>query len=52
MTITVVIADDQALLRAAFRKLLDSEPGISVVGEAADGVEAVGVVRKSCPRSC
>ncbi len=46
MTITVVIADDQALLRAAFQKLLDSEPGISVVGEAADGVEAVSVVRK------
>lgn len=50
MTITVVIADDQALLRAAFRKLLDSEPGISVIGEAADGVEAVGVVRKILPQ--
>ena len=50
MTITVVIADDQALLRAAFRKLLDSEPGISVVGEAADGVEAVSVVRKIQPQ--
>ena len=50
MTITVVIADDQALLRAAFRKLLDSEPGISVIGEAADGVEAVSVVRKIQPQ--
>ena len=50
MSITVVIADDQALLRAAFRKLLDSEPGISVVGEAADGVEAVGNVRKIRPQ--
>jgi DNA-binding NarL/FixJ family response regulator len=50
MTITVVIADDQALLRAAFRKLLDSEPGISVVGEAADGVEAVSVARKIQPQ--
>jgi DNA-binding NarL/FixJ family response regulator len=50
MTITVVIADDQALLRAAFRKLLDSESGISVIGEAADGVEAVSVVRKIQPQ--
>jgi DNA-binding NarL/FixJ family response regulator len=50
MTITVVIADDQALLRAAFRKLLDSEPGVSVVGEAADGVEAVSVVRQIRPQ--
>jgi len=50
VSITVVIADDQALLRAAFRKLLDSEPGISVVGEAADGVEAVGIVRKIRPQ--
>jgi DNA-binding NarL/FixJ family response regulator len=37
----VLIADDQALVRAGFRKLLESEPGIEVVGEAADGHDAV-----------
>jgi len=50
MSVTVVIADDQALLRAGFRKLLDAEPGFNVVGEAADGVEAVSVVRKLRPQ--
>ncbi len=50
MSVTVVIADDQALLRAGFRKLLDAEPGFSVVGEAADGVEAVSVVRRIRPQ--
>ena len=37
MTIRVVLADDQALLRSAFRVLVDSEPDMEVVGEAADG---------------
>lgn len=41
MTIRVVLADDQALLRATFRLLLDSAPDIEVVGEAATGAEAV-----------
>jgi DNA-binding NarL/FixJ family response regulator len=41
MTIRVLIADDQALVRAGFVKILDSEGGIEVVGEAADGEEAV-----------
>src|SRR5271169_575858 len=50
MNVSVVIADDQALLRAGFRKLLDAEPGFSVVGEAADGVEAVNAVRKLRPQ--
>ncbi|MGO8957547.1 MAG: response regulator [Streptosporangiaceae bacterium] len=50
MSVTVVIADDQALLRAGFRKLLDAEPDFSVVGEAADGVEAVSVVRSLRPQ--
>jgi DNA-binding NarL/FixJ family response regulator len=40
MTIRVLISDDQALVRAGFRKILDSEPGIEVVAEAADGIEA------------
>ncbi|KAF4406461.1 MULTISPECIES: response regulator transcription factor [Streptomyces] len=41
MTIRVLLADDQALLRSAFRILVDSEPGMEVVGEAADGADAV-----------
>ncbi|MDX6707506.1 MAG: hypothetical protein QOF69_3513 [Solirubrobacteraceae bacterium] len=41
MSIRTLIADDQALVRAGFRKLLESEPGIAVVAEAADGTEAV-----------
>lgn len=41
MTIRVLLADDQALLRATFRLLLDSDPGIEVVGEASTGLEAV-----------
>ena len=39
--IRVVIADDQALVRAGFRALLDAQPDIAVVAEAADGTEAV-----------
>jgi DNA-binding NarL/FixJ family response regulator len=39
--ISVLLADDQALLRAGFRALLNAEPDIRVVAEAADGVEAV-----------
>ncbi|MFI0963584.1 response regulator [Streptomyces sp. NPDC021080] len=45
MTIRVVLADDQALLRSAFRVLVDSEPDMEVVGEASDGAEAVAVTR-------
>ena len=50
MSVSVVIADDQALLRAGFRKLLDAEPGFKVVGEAADGVEAVKLARQIRPQ--
>ncbi|MFE6780584.1 response regulator [Streptomyces sp. NPDC057702] len=45
MTIKVVLADDQALLRSAFRILVDSEPDMEVVGEASDGNEAVELTR-------
>ncbi|GAA1919506.1 response regulator transcription factor [Streptomyces durmitorensis] len=41
MTIRVLLADDQALLRSAFRVLVDSEPDMEVVAEASDGAEAV-----------
>ncbi|WP_351236720.1 response regulator transcription factor [Streptomyces sp. NPDC002133] len=45
MTIRVLLADDQALLRSAFKVLVDSEPDMEVVGEAADGAEAVVLAR-------
>ncbi|MGW3426176.1 response regulator transcription factor [Streptomyces phaeochromogenes] len=45
MTIRVLLADDQALLRSAFRVLVDSEPDMEVVGEASDGAEAVRLAR-------
>jgi YesN/AraC family two-component response regulator len=47
--VSVVIADDQRLVRAGFRVILASEPGISVVGEAADGREAIELVRALAP---
>ena len=47
--IRVAIADDQAMVRAGFRLLLDSQPDIDVVGEAADGQEAILVARRTRP---
>ncbi len=47
--ITVLLADDQALVRAGFRALLNAEPDIEVVAEAADGVEAVRLARQTRP---
>jgi DNA-binding NarL/FixJ family response regulator len=47
--IRVLLADDQALVRAGFRALLNAEPDIEVVAEAADGVEAVRLVRETHP---
>ena len=41
MTVRVLLADDQALVRAGFRKLLEAEADIEVAGEAADGEQAV-----------
>ncbi|MFF7351044.1 MULTISPECIES: response regulator [Streptomyces] len=46
MTIRVLLADDQALLRSAFRVLVDSEPDMEVVGEASDGSEAVRLAKE------
>lgn len=47
--ITVVIADDQQLVRAGFRLIVNSEPGMRVVGEASDGIEALDLVRRRSP---
>ncbi|MEV2239733.1 response regulator transcription factor [Micromonospora sp. NPDC049891] len=44
MTIRVVIVDDQALVRAGFRMVLDSQPDLEVVGEAIDGADALRVL--------
>jgi DNA-binding NarL/FixJ family response regulator len=41
VTVRILIADDQALVRAGFRMILDAEEGLDVVGEASDGGEAV-----------
>ncbi|MGW5862648.1 response regulator transcription factor [Streptomyces sp. NPDC055239] len=45
MTIRVLLADDQALLRSAFKVLVNSEPDMEVVAEASDGAEAVELAR-------
>ncbi|MFI6297265.1 response regulator [Nonomuraea sp. NPDC050790] len=49
MTVRIVIADDEDLIRAGLRIILGSEPDLSVVGEAADGAEVVAVVRRERP---
>jgi DNA-binding NarL/FixJ family response regulator len=46
---TVLIADDQALVRVGLRKILESEPELRVVGEAGDGNEAVACARRLRP---
>jgi DNA-binding NarL/FixJ family response regulator len=47
--IRVLLADDQALVRAGFRALLDAQSDIEVVGEAADGTEAVRIAVETTP---
>jgi DNA-binding NarL/FixJ family response regulator len=49
MSITVLIADDQALIRSGLRAIIESEPAMEVVGEAGDGAEAVEAVRRLRP---
>ncbi|WP_415852469.1 response regulator transcription factor [Streptomyces albus] len=52
MTIRVLIADDQEMVRAAFRMILDSQPDLCVVAEAADGAAAVEQARALRPDVC
>nr|UYF26247.1 response regulator transcription factor [Nocardiopsis sp. CMB-M0232] len=47
--VSVLIADDQALLRGSFRVLVDADPGLSVVGEAGDGAQAHDLARRERP---
>ena len=49
MSLGVLIADDQALVRAGFRMILEAEEDMEVVGEAADGREAVAEARRLRP---
>jgi DNA-binding NarL/FixJ family response regulator len=48
-TVRVLVADDQTLVRAGFRVLVDSAPDLEVVGEAGDGLEAVDLARSARP---
>jgi DNA-binding NarL/FixJ family response regulator len=49
MSVRVVVADDQLLVRAGFRVLVDSAPDLEVIGEAGDGAQAVELARQQRP---
>ncbi len=49
MSVRVLLVDDQALIRAGFRMILNAEEGIEVVGECADGTQAIDSVNRLKP---
>ena len=49
MTVRIALADDQGLVRAGFRMIIQTEPDLEVVGEAGDGREAVALVEREHP---
>ncbi|MDN6331135.1 MAG: response regulator transcription factor, partial [Micrococcaceae bacterium] len=52
MTLRVLIADDQSIIRAGLPTILDHQPGLNVIGQAADGREAVDMALRLRPDVC
>ena len=52
MSIRVIVADDQEIVRTGLRMILDAQPGIEVIGEVADGRSAVEMARRLRPDVC